>query len=192
VIKSILKFNFLFLIFNPHKNNFFNKRKMKLIIQQIEKAKRIMLRVFLLIILITSTIKSLKLSGNADHIDSDFSEENRKINNQTNKLKKSNFQINFKLANVSLIFPFPIEQEFRLNMNEFKEANRKSIIALKTAYNDSKSDKGAENNKNFLDRNDIDYSNRNPSNNRITVNEKNENMKCNIKKIKFFKQITQT
>jgi len=152
---------------------------MKLIIQQIKKAKRIMLRFFVLIILITSTIKSLKISDNADPIDSDFSQENRKINNQTNKLKKSNFQINFKLANVSLIFPYPVEQEFRLNLNDFKEANRKSINDLKTNYNNSRSDKGAENNKNFLDRNDIDYSNSNLSNNRIKVNEKNEIMRCN-------------
>lgn len=158
---------------------------MKLIIQHIRKVKLLLLCLFLLITFILSPITSLKYNSNEDNLSKynpEAIESNRKLNNQTNKIKKANFNINFKLANVSLVFPHPIEQEFRLNFDDKNEENRKSINPLKFSSSNI-IDKDEKSNKNFLAKTEKDSINEGndikDNNKRITLSEKTENTKCN-------------
>ncbi len=160
---------------------------MKLIIfQENIKAKKTFLCLLLLIIttVISSNIINLKSNSidSSNYSDnSDVTESNRigdnynnNYNNQTNKIKKVNFRINFKLANVSMVFPQPIE-EFRLSYSELNEENRKSINPLLIPNNNQK----ANGNRNFLV-NSNDNNSYNETSSIITViNEKNENIRCN-------------
>lgn len=160
---------------------------MKLIIQEITTARTMLLCLILIITVITSSVKSLKSnkieaainSDNSDEIESNRININNNNNNQTNKIKKANLKINFKFANVSLVFPQPLEQ-FRLSYNEFIEENRKSINPLLIPNNNN--EKSNSNNRNFLNNNNEISNSFNTTSSRITVNDKPENLKC----IKFF------
>ena len=162
---------------------------MKLIIQEIINARRILL-CFLLITMMTSSIKSLKSNNFEASIYSDTSDEieSNRMNNQTNIIKNANLKINFKFANVSLVFPHPVEQ-FRLSYNELDEETRKSINPL-LIPNNTNNDKG-NSKRNFLSDNS-DNNNFNSTSSRITVNDKNEKIRCNYLFILFLFLQTQS
>lgn len=165
---------------------------MKLIIQEVIKAKRIILCLLIIVAIRDSNSKSLKSYNIEETIGSENLEdiESDRINNETIRIKKGNLKINFKFANVSLVFPKPIE-EFRLSYSEYNEENRKSINPLLIPNNINNNEKAntgrtffANNNKEFLDKNNL-----NATSSRNSIKEKIENTRCNYKIIIFKKTI---
>lgn len=133
---------------------------MKLIINGNKNAKHIKLCLLLFIVLITSSVKSLKHNNNEATIFSDSSEEieSNRVDNQTIKMKKTNLKINFKFVNISLVFPQPLEQ-FRLSYNQNNEEFRKSInpLLIPNSSNNNNTTEKFKSGKNFLDNGNNNY-----------------------------------
>jgi len=154
---------------------------MKLIIQDIIKRKRILLCFLIFISATNSYSKHLKFSNIEETINSENLEEmeSYRISNKSNQIKNENFKINFRLANVSLVFPQPIEP-FRLSFNDNNEENRKTINPLLIPNNNKNNEKGNSrgssiaNNKELSDKNKI-----NATSSRIYLREKVENIRSN-------------